>query len=86
MEKLKLISLRVNPETLRKIDDIAARYDYYNRSSIINNLLDAVLKCSAAGTLWKMISTHHPYEKGYAVKFEPDKDILIERQKPNYDF
>lgn len=86
MEKLKLISLRVEPETLRKIDEIAAQYDYYNRSSIINNLLGAVLKCSNENTLWRIISTPFPYEKGYVVNFETDKSVLTERQKPDYDY
>lgn len=85
MENLKLISVRVDPETLRKIDDLAKRYDYYTRSSIINNLLGAVLKCAAGGTIWRMISEYYLYEKGYVVKCDKDPAVLAERNKPNYD-
>lgn len=85
MENLKLISLRVDPESLRKIDELAKRYEYYSRSSIINNLLGAVLQCAADGTIWKMISTYCPYEKGYVVKYEQNPDALRERQRPNFD-
>ena len=85
MEKLKLISVRIEPDTLRKVDELAKRHDYYTRSSILNLLLKAVLTCSTGGTLWRMISEYYPYEKGYVCKFEKDKSVLEERHKPNYD-
>lgn len=84
MENLKLISLRVEPETLQKIDELAKRYDYYTRSAIIKNLLRAVLKCAAGGTIWRMISEYYLYEKGFVVKCEKDPDVLAERAKPYY--
>lgn len=85
MEKLKLISVRVEPEILRKLDELAKKHSYYTRSSLMNLLLGNLLKCASGGTLWKMISEYYPYEKGYVVKFEKDKDVLAERNKPNYD-
>lgn len=85
MENLKLISVRVEPESLRKIDELAGKYDYYTRSSIINNLLSAILKCADDGTIWRMISEYYLYDKGYVVKCEYDPNVFQDRHKPNYD-
>lgn len=85
MENLKLISLRVDPETLRKIDEQAKRLNYCTRSSIINNILSAVLKCGDTGSVWRIISECYLYDKGYVIKCEKDPAVLKERHKPNYD-
>lgn len=85
MEKLKLISVRIEPETLRKLDELARKHEYYNRSSILNRLLKAILTCSAGGTIFRMISEFYPYEKGYVCKFEKSKEAIELRHKPNYD-
>lgn len=69
MEKLKLISLRVDTATLAKIDDLAKSRDYYTRSSIINQVLNNVINCATPGTLWRIISTYQPEKQGYTVDF-----------------
>lgn len=76
MEKMQLISIRLEPDTLRKIDELASRHEYLCRSAIINNILRAVIKCSAHGTLWKIISTYSPHTCGYTVHFNIDRDKL----------
>lgn len=43
METRKLISLRIDSETLAKLDEIAKYLYYYNRSAVINGILDAVV-------------------------------------------
>lgn len=85
MENKKLTSIRLDPDVIEKVDELAKKHEYYTRSSIINNLLSAVLKCAAGGTLWKMLSEFYPYEKGYVCKFEKDVEAMKERNKPNYD-
>lgn len=84
-EKLQLISVRIKPEILRKLDELTKRHEYYTRSSLMNLLLGNLLKCASGGTLWKMISEYYPYEKGYVVKFEKDIEVLAERNKPTFD-
>lgn len=76
MENLKLVSVRLNPKTLDKLDDIAARHNYYTRSSIINRLLNAVLFCSSDEILWRLISTYSPETCGYTVDFHVDREKL----------
>lgn len=76
MENLKLVSVRLDPDTLRKIDELAKRYDYYTRSSIINNILTNIINCSDGSNLWKIISTYSPHTCGYTVDFHVDKEKL----------
>lgn len=85
MDNKVLKSIRLDPDVLKKVDELAKKHEFYTRSSIINNLLSAVLKCSTGGTLWKLLSEFYPYEKGYVVKFEKNAEVLKERNKPNYD-
>lgn len=85
MDNKVLKSIRLDPDVLQKVDELAAKHSYWTRSSIINNLLSVVLKCSTDGTLWNILSKFYPYEKGFVIKFEKDDEILKERNKPNYD-
>lgn len=85
MENKVLKSIRLDPDVLKKVDELVKQHNYYTRSSIINNLLSAVLKCTTGGTIWKLLSESFPYEKGFVVKFEQDTEVLKERNKPNYD-
>lgn len=42
-KNLKLTSVRLDPDTLTKIDNFAAKHGYWTRNSIINNILTAVM-------------------------------------------
>ncbi|MDT3388957.1 MAG: hypothetical protein LIR46_14550 [Bacteroidota bacterium] len=55
MEKLKLISLRIDPQTLQKVDAIRAKHYYWKRNAIINGLLTAVVDAMDDGTLYDMV-------------------------------
>lgn len=76
MEKLKLVSVRLEPATLRKVDELAKRHDYFTRSSIINRLLANIINCSDGRTLWNIISTYSPETCGYTVDFHVDREKL----------
>lgn len=43
MENLKQISVKIDPETLDKIDKFVPRSYGYKRNTIINNILTAIL-------------------------------------------
>lgn len=85
MENKKLISLRLEPETLTMIDQLADKASYRSRSSVIQNILDVVLKCSDPGTLWRIIDKWLAYEKGYVIKFERNEDVWKERNLKPFD-
>lgn len=42
MENKKLISTRLDPQTLVKIENFANKYYYWKRNTVISNVLDAV--------------------------------------------
>lgn len=83
MEKLKLVSVRLETDTLRKIDEIAEKYPYFTRSTIINRILSNIINCSDEKTLWKIISTISPNTCGYAAEFYVDKEKL--ENLPHYE-
>lgn len=44
MENKKLISARLDPQTLEKIAKFQSRHTYWKRNTIISNILDAVFE------------------------------------------
>lgn len=75
MEKSKLISIRMEPETLKKIDDYCATRRYWNRSRFINHLLKVVLELSDQGTLFTLLKGWELYADGFSIK------VIREREK-----
>ena len=79
MEKKKLISARLDKEVIDAVDSFAEKHDYLSRSSIINALLYVNLFCTDEDTFWQLLSVRHPYEKGYAVRFEKEAGMAAKR-------
>lgn len=75
----KLISVRLDAETLAKIDQLSEKQSYRTRSLIINNVLKAVIDCSSSSTLARIIDTTFPYEKGFSLTFERNAELCRER-------
>lgn len=67
MSRTKLISLRIDEQTLVEIDNIAKIRGYTNRSWVINHLLKAVLQCTVNGQVWKLIHSYDPFSDGYTI-------------------
>lgn len=61
MEKKKLISARLEPQTLEKIDAFIQKHYYWKRNTVISNVLDAVFDCFDDGDIYDMVrySRHH---------------------------
>jgi len=81
MENLKLISVRLEPEILKKIDELAAKQSYRTRSNIIQAILKNVIECADSGALWRIIDTLYAYDKGYKVEFKVDRETLKNRSE-----
>lgn len=43
-ENLKLLSVRLNPDTVEAIEQFTKDHPYWNRNSVINNLLTTLFK------------------------------------------
>lgn len=81
MEKLKLVSVRLEPAIIEKLEQIHKRETYWKKTSIINRLLHQLLFCSDPRTLHKMLSEWYAEEKGYTVRFEIDKTKLVREKE-----
>ena len=64
MENLKLISVRIDPQTLEKIDTLQKTHWYWKRNTIINHLLTAVVDGMDSRTIYDMLR----YARGYYPK------------------
>ena len=81
METLKLISLRIDRDTLATIDKIAKDSGIMKRSWVINNMLKACVDCSTPGVLHKLATEFDPLAKGYEVDFKVSQDRLLNPHK-----
>ena len=67
MENKKLISARLTPQTLAKIDDFVKNRRYWKRNTVISNVLDAVFECFDEKAIYDMVrrdSYHHQEASG----------------------
>lgn len=55
MENKKLISARLTPQTLAKIDDFVKNRYYWKRNTVISNVLDAVFECFDEKAIYDMV-------------------------------
>lgn len=67
MGKTKLISLRMDEETIKFIDDYCSKRKYFNRTYVIQHIVDAVVKCSTPGDFWKLMESYYPYSDGVII-------------------
>ena len=71
-EELKLISARVDKETLAKIDAFVARHTYWKRNTVINTILWAVMNDFDERDIYDMVRRNHfrqqPVHCGYTIE------------------
>lgn len=67
---LKLISVRLDEELIKKLDEVALKHTYWSRSDIIRNILIAVLAEMSAGDIYNMIRYHYYKKNVVNAKFE----------------
>lgn len=74
MEKLKQISVRIDPVTLQKIDEFCKKHYYWKRNAVINSLLGAVVDAMDDKTLYDMCRySRHCHEKPKGTFYLPEK-------------
>lgn len=81
MANLRLISVRLENETIEALDRLAEKTEYRNRSQIMQNILRNVLTCADPNSLWQIIDTRFAYEKGYNVNFHADAQLCQQRNQ-----
>lgn len=55
MNKLQVISVRIDPDTLAKIDEFAHEHYYWKRNTVINGVLEAVFRYFDKKALFDMV-------------------------------
>lgn len=54
-DNLKLISVRLDEDLIKQLDEVAQKHTYWKRSDIIRNILIAVFAEMSAGDIYNMI-------------------------------
>ena len=69
MENKKLLSARLDPQTLEKIDNFVKHHDYWKRNTVISNILDAVFDNFDDKSLYDMVQYCRIYHKDASGSF-----------------
>lgn len=72
MENLKLISARINPETLKKIDGFCGSNRYYNRNAVINGTLTAVINNADGHAIRQTMQYDPKFYDGTPITFDSE--------------
>lgn len=68
-EKLKLISARVDPATLAKIDQFLTRHYYWKRNTVISRVLDAVFDNFTDSDIYDMVRFDRDFQMNASGSF-----------------
>lgn len=74
MDKLKIVSFRMNEEMLSELDDFTKTHYYWKRSFIICAVIWAFLRLTSSATRFALI--RHAFQKN------PNFRIVLEEVKP----
>lgn len=72
-ENLKLLSVRLNPDTVEAIEKFTVDHPYWTRNSVINNLLSTIFKDFTDKQIYDMARRH----------FFPKNEIKVEYELTN---
>ena len=73
MENKKLISARLSPRTLAKIDTFVTNRRYWKRNTVISNVLDAVFDCFDEKAIYNMMIYDSRYRQRANGSFSLEK-------------
>lgn len=73
MEKLELISVRIDPKTLAKIEEMVRRHYYWKRNTIINGILQAVIHGFNEKDIIDMVRYHPNFNEIEVAQFKCKK-------------
>ena len=58
-KNLKLVSCRIDPDTLEKIDHFVARHTYWTRNAVINKILSTVINRFDERDVYDMVRSNN---------------------------
>lgn len=83
MERTKLTSIRLETDTLEKIEKLVERGRYWNRSEVINNLLRCVLTKFTDGQVHEMMQSYRWRNNICITEFEVTEELEPYKPKKN---
>lgn len=69
-ENLKLLSVRLNPDTVEAIERFTKNHVYWNRNSVINNLLSTIFMDFTDQQIYDMARRHFFTKNEVKVEYE----------------
>lgn len=69
-DNLTLVSVRMDDDLIRKLDEEVKKHIYWRRSDIIRNILTAVLAEMSAGDIYNMLRYYYYKKNVVDAKFE----------------
>lgn len=78
---LKLISVRLDEDLIKQLDEVAQKHTYWRRSDIIRNILIAVLAEMSPGDIYNMIRYHYFKKNVVNAKFEITDELKPHERK-----
>lgn len=73
MENKKLISTRLDPQTLEKIEKFVENHYYWKRNTVISNVLDAIFDNFDHNAIYDMVRYSRSYHKDASGTFSLEK-------------
>lgn len=67
-KKLKLISVRIDPMAVERIDQFRRRHTYWKRNSVINGVLSSVLRSASDEQIYDLVRYAHSFTGKLAIK------------------
>lgn len=73
-ENLKLVSCRIDPEALRRIDNFIAKRSYWKRNAVINQIVTNVTKLMDERQLYDLIRYSDYSRDKWKLTFEKESN------------
>ena len=69
-DNLKLVSVRMDDDLIKKLDEEVQKHRYWKRSDVIRNILIAVFAEMSGGAIYNMMRYHYFKKNVVNAKFE----------------
>lgn len=80
LQNLQLMSVRIDPDTIKKLDDFCSRHRYWKRNTVINAILYAVMNNFTERDIYDMARTNPLKKETITAKYE----IIMTRIPPRH--
>lgn len=76
MEKKQLLSVRIDPTTLAKVEQFTSKHHYWKRNTVISGVLDAVFDNFSPSDIYDMVRYSRILHKNASGKFSLNEKTI----------